>query len=553
MANYVGTNVRVFMKNGDSVDGTILFVDNVILKLGQVTITQRGISSKREQLIVKASDIKDLSVLVQETPKQEEIPKNGTSPKLTSQDDDLLTPDTFIKKEPAPPNNVSAPRPAATPDSSQYKDPAIISMSSVPLPPPQMPPAPTFPHDSRPIPMQPIYPHPSYLAPPGAHPPGVFPYPPSHPSMYPRMPPQPQQPLPQQPAIPQPTTITPTVNGQPAPQPQGEDADNEDSNGSPSKNGRRNKKNGSVSPRRSNLRKMDQAAFSKPVDQQTFTEDFDFVGNNARFNKQQVFAQMLEEANMSSAPQNRTPVAKEDIPSPQFKSDSNVSVPAVTADKMKELTALLEAEGPNAYQVIENVARSLAQLSFRYIKGKENPKVAILVGVGTKGSCGIATARHLANHNIGVFICRSRAYQLPEQHLFQRNLYRGTSGKEAHVGSLPVEPVDLIIDCLIGTGLRGAPTGPTLTLIQWANANGAPILALDVPSGVNASTGKAEGEFIHAHTTMTVALPKTGLTKEKAGQLYLADVGIPRSIFSKLGVNYTSPFSEFFVIKLNFV
>ena len=260
----------------------------------------------------------------------------------------------------------------------------------------------------------------------------------------------------------------------------------------------------------------------------------------------------LSEANMSTAPA-QSALSIEDIPNPQFKTDNNVSVPAVTADKMKELASLLEPEGPNSYQVIENVARSLAQLSFRYIKGKENPKVAILVGVGAKGSCGIATARHLANHNINVFICRSRAYQLPEQHLYQRSIYRGTPGKEAHVGSLPVEPVDLIIDALIGTGLRGAPNGPTLTLIQWANANGAPILALDIPSGVNPTTGKTEGEYIHAHTTMTVALPKTGLTKEKAGQLYLADVGIPRSIFSKLGLNYTSPFSEFFVIKLNFV
>lgn len=241
MANYIGTNVRVFMKNGDSVDGTILFVDNVILKLGQVTITQRGISNKREQLIVKASDIKDLTVLVETPKQQEEAPKNGTAPKPSPNNDDLLTPDTFIKKEastkPVPSPNVNASRPPV-PDNSQYKDPAIISMSSVPLPPPQMAtPTPTFPMQ----PMQPIYPHAPYMPPPGAHP-QVFPYPPSHPSMYQRIHQQGSQPLPQQPVVPQATTIASTVNGQLAPQQAQVEDDNEDRNGSPSKNGRRNKK-----------------------------------------------------------------------------------------------------------------------------------------------------------------------------------------------------------------------------------------------------------------------------------------------------------------------
>lgn len=55
---------------------------------------------------------------------------------------------------------------------------------------------------------------------------------------------------------------------------------------------------------------------------------------------------------------------------------------------------------------------------------------------------------------------------------YQRNVYRLTSGKEAQIGALSVEPVDLIIDALVGTGLRGQITGPTATLIQWANANG---------------------------------------------------------------------------------
>jgi NAD(P)H-hydrate epimerase len=80
---------------------------------------------------------------------------------------------------------------------------------------------------------------------------------------------------------------------------------------------------------------------------------------------------------------------------------------------------------------------------------------------------------------------------------------------------------------------------------------GAPILSVDVPSGVDATTGKPSGDFIRANTTMAVALPKTGLTKEKSGLLYLADVGIPASIYKDAGItNYTNPFGEQFIIRL---
>jgi len=174
----------------------------------------------------------------------------------------------------------------------------------------------------------------------------------------------------------------------------------------------------------------------------------------------------------------------------------------------------------------------------------------VLAGVGLKGAAGFCAARHLANHNVKVVVCRSRAYQLADENAHQRKIYKETGGKEAQIGSLPVEPVVLIIDALIGIGLRGAPSDTTATLIQWANSNGAPILSYDVPSGVDSTTGKIFGDYIKATTTVTIALPKTGLLTSKTGSLYIADVGIPPFIFTKLGINYTSPFAEQFILKL---
>jgi NAD(P)H-hydrate epimerase len=156
----------------------------------------------------------------------------------------------------------------------------------------------------------------------------------------------------------------------------------------------------------------------------------------------------------------------------------------------------------------------------------------------------------LANHSASVSICRSRAYHLPDEITFQRTVYQSSGGKEAQLGSLPVEPVDLIIDALIGCGLAGAPGGPTATLIGWANANGAPILSLDVPTGVDATTGFVPGDCIRPVATLALGLPKTGLLRDRVGQLYLADVGIGASTFAKVGIDYQSPFGDKFTVPL---
>jgi NAD(P)H-hydrate epimerase len=94
--------------------------------------------------------------------------------------------------------------------------------------------------------------------------------------------------------------------------------------------------------------------------------------------------------------------------------------------------------------------------------------------------------------------------------------------------------------------LKSAPRGPTAELIQWANETNASIVALDLPSGVNATTGEAPGDVIKARWTMTLALPKTGLLPKNTGELFLADIGIPSGTYRRLGLSYASPFGDRF-------
>ena len=94
----------------------------------------------------------------------------------------------------------------------------------------------------------------------------------------------------------------------------------------------------------------------------------------------------------------------------------------------------------------------------------------------------------------------------------------------------------MIVDGVIGYSLKGAPRGAAADLIRWANAQPAPILALDAPSGVDATTGTIFDPAIKATATMTLALPKEGLrtpgVEAHVGELYLADISVPPALYA---------------------
>jgi NAD(P)H-hydrate epimerase len=104
-------------------------------------------------------------------------------------------------------------------------------------------------------------------------------------------------------------------------------------------------------------------------------------------------------------------------------------------------------------------------------------------------------------------------------------------------GEVELPQADLIVDAMIGYSLRGSPAGEVVSLIHAANEHPAPVLSMDVPSGVNTTTGTVHGHAVRATATMTLALPKTGLAAEEAreyvGELYLADISVPPQLYAK--------------------
>jgi NAD(P)H-hydrate epimerase len=92
------------------------------------------------------------------------------------------------------------------------------------------------------------------------------------------------------------------------------------------------------------------------------------------------------------------------------------------------------------------------------------------------------------------------------------------------------ERPDVVIDALLGTGLKGAPREETARRIEQINGAGVPVLAVDIPSGVNASTGEIAGSAVRADVTVTMHGPKVGLAvapgRFQAGEIEVADIGL---------------------------
>jgi len=230
-----------------------------------------------------------------------------------------------------------------------------------------------------------------------------------------------------------------------------------------------------------------------------------------------------------------------------FRTEGGVAVPSVTADQMREVDRLAVDEfGLGLLQMMENAGRNLAA-NARAMFGEQPAAVTLLVGSGGNGGGGLCCARHLHNRGYPVTVILDR----------ERETLRGATQAQLRIleaaGVRPLAPsadvvdalraAEIVVDALIGYGLRGAPEGRTGELIELCNRHAGRVLALDVPSGLNATTGATPGPVVRAERTLALALPKTGLAGE-GSELYLADIGIPPEVYARLGLHYTPLFAQ---------
>ena len=236
-------------------------------------------------------------------------------------------------------------------------------------------------------------------------------------------------------------------------------------------------------------------------------------------------------------------------------SEAGLVVPAVTTEQMREVDRVaIEGVGPNLYQMMENAGRNLASLCVEMLgEGWATSPVVVLAGTGGNGGGGICAARHLANHGGRVTLVVSDVARLSGVPAEQLALFRASGGRLAEIGDPGTLESSLTVDAVLGYSLAGAPQGAAADLIGWMSRGDAPVVALDVPSGVDATTGDAPGAHVRAATTMTLALPKTGLAVDAVGELWVADIGIPGGVLERAGVRPppASLFSKGYRVRLS--
>lgn len=222
-----------------------------------------------------------------------------------------------------------------------------------------------------------------------------------------------------------------------------------------------------------------------------------------------------------------------------------MDLPQLTTAQMVEVDrAMIEDLGIELIQMMENAGRNLARLSrARFLGGDPRGRsVIVLAGRGGNGGGALVCARHLRNWGANVRVVAAAATSsftgVPYKQLSIVTRMGITVSSVDTIASQSAG--DLIVDGLVGYSLRGAPRGSTAQLIRWANAQSTPTLALDVPSGIDAATGTVFEPVIAADATMTLALPKQGLkmpaAAELVGELYLADISVPPSLYAGPGL-----------------
>jgi len=218
------------------------------------------------------------------------------------------------------------------------------------------------------------------------------------------------------------------------------------------------------------------------------------------------------------------------------------SVPAVTTAQMIEVDrAMIEDYGITLAQMMENAGQALARLArARFLHGDTTNKVVVvLAGSGGNGGGALAAARRLHNYGAAVQVYLARpAGQTSGTPAQQLDILKRMGVQASFVDSIQsASPPDLILDGIIGYSLRGAPRGAAAGLIHWANAQRAPILALDVPSGIESTYGTVFDPAIRAAATLALALPKSchyaAAANEHIGELYLADISVPPELYTK--------------------
>ena len=211
--------------------------------------------------------------------------------------------------------------------------------------------------------------------------------------------------------------------------------------------------------------------------------------------------------------------------------------PVLTPDEAADLDRETQAAGVPADVLMERAGRAVARAARELAGGAYGRRAVVVAGKGNNGGDGFVAARHLARAGVRttvVLLEDEDALREPSatnaRRLGEVAAVRVRRFDEHGLGR-ELARADVAIDAIFGTGFRGMPEDEWAAAIAGINAATAPVVAVDIPSGVNGATGVVEGEAVAADLTVTFGAAKLGAVlmpgAEHAGVIRVVDIGFP--------------------------
>ncbi len=206
----------------------------------------------------------------------------------------------------------------------------------------------------------------------------------------------------------------------------------------------------------------------------------------------------------------------------------------------------IETVGVPGVVLMENAGRNAAGEIEKFLQAAAGRSIAIVAGAGNNGGDGFVIARHLAMRaaNVVTFLVVAPEKVSGDAKINLDILnglghdVREAVGSQLAALAESLRAFDLIVDAVGGTGIRGALKGHLATAVEQINAAARPVVAVDIPTGLDCDTGQAPGPVIRAEMTVTMLARKKGFDADGAedytGEVRVVDIGIPPELVAKI-------------------
>lgn len=216
---------------------------------------------------------------------------------------------------------------------------------------------------------------------------------------------------------------------------------------------------------------------------------------------------------------------------------------SVSINQMRNIdSTAIQDYGIPRIVLMEHAGLEVAKATVKLLKKENKDRIFVFSGTGYNGGDGLVAARHLFNWGYEIVIymvgkeekCKKETlsnFNILKKLKVEINYFRPN---EASTIKRRLSRNAVVIDSILGIGIKGKVRSPIDDLIKCLNSSKAPILSVDVPSGLNSDSGEILGVCIKASETVTFAAPKKGFFREdgpkRVGEVTLEDIGIPEKV-----------------------